>query len=115
MDTIAAARQSAVVSTLGRKDGEPLVVDIRGTTIHDWSELWDALSEPCGLPSWFGRNLDAWWDTIQTGAISDVIDDHPLLIVRLVADGLFAPGAQGDGFIKTTNDCDFARVEMEST
>ena len=21
--------------------------------------------EPCGLPKWFGRNLNAWWDTIE--------------------------------------------------
>ncbi|MEU6285701.1 barstar family protein, partial [Streptomyces sp. NPDC047028] len=24
------------------------------------NDFWDAVSEPCGLPGWFGRNLDAW-------------------------------------------------------
>jgi RNAse (barnase) inhibitor barstar len=99
------------VTALGRHDGEPLVVDLRHLPIETWSQLWDALSDPCGLPSWFGRNLNAWWDTIQTGAISEVLDDHPLLIVRVNQKGLFAPDADGQGFLDVTNRCDYAQAE----
>lgn len=31
-----------------------------------------------GLPEWFGRNLDAWSDTIATRGISEVIDSHDI-------------------------------------
>ena len=105
--------QCGAVTALGRQDGEPLVVDLRTTAINDWPELWDALSAPCGLPTWFGRNLDAWWDTIQTGSISAILDDHPLLVIRLNGHGLFSAGAEGDRFVRTTNDCDFARAEVD--
>jgi hypothetical protein len=55
--------------------------------IETWDELWDAPHEPCGLPSWFGRNLDAWSDTIHTGDISDVLDRHFLRVtVRRAGD-----------------------------
>ncbi|WP_405427042.1 hypothetical protein [Streptomyces erythrochromogenes] len=37
-------------------DGK-LVVDLRGRLIETLSDFWDAVSEPCGLPEWFGRNL----------------------------------------------------------
>ena len=50
------------MSRYGRQDGEPLVVDLTRSTIYSWDQLWDALTEPCGLPSWFGRNLNAWID-----------------------------------------------------
>ncbi|PWE10936.1 hypothetical protein DD630_33160 [Streptomyces sp. BSE7F] len=43
-----------------------LVVDLRGRLIETLDDIWDAVSEPCGLPEWFGRNLDAWSDTIET-------------------------------------------------
>jgi RNAse (barnase) inhibitor barstar len=99
------------MTALGREDGEALVVDLRGQTIETWPQLWDALASPCGLPSWFGRNLNAWWDTIQTGAISEVLDDHPMLIVLVRQTGLFAPGGDGQGFLDTTNQCDYARAE----
>ncbi|WP_346156614.1 barstar family protein [Streptomyces tunisiensis] len=46
-------------------------------------------SEPCGLPEWFGRNLDAWSDTIETRGISEVIDSHDILIVHVNQQGLF--------------------------
>lgn len=86
-------------------------MDLRQQTIQTWPQLWDALTDPCGLPSWFGRNLDAWWDTIQTGAISEVLDDHPLLIVHVKQKGLFAPDAEGQAFLDVTNRCDYARAE----
>jgi len=101
------------VSRLGRQDGDPLVVDLSERRIRSSSELWDALSEPCGLPDWFGRNLDAWWDTIDTGAISDVIDAHPRLIVRLSPVGMFQAGdPQGEAFVEVTTQSDYAMVEF---
>ncbi|MEU9144035.1 barstar family protein [Streptomyces sp. NPDC048349] len=53
-----------------------LVVDLRGRLIATLNDFWDAVSEPCGLPEWFGRNLDAWSDMIETRGISEVIDSH---------------------------------------
>ncbi|MEU6215406.1 barstar family protein [Streptomyces sp. NPDC047023] len=69
-------------------DGE-LVVDLRGRRIETLGDFWDAVSEPCGLPVWFGRNLDAWADTIASRGISDVIDSHDVLIVHVDQGGLF--------------------------
>ncbi|MFI1599084.1 barstar family protein [Streptomyces venezuelae] len=43
-----------------------LIVDLRGRLIETLNDFWDAVSEPCGLPEWFGRNLDAWSDTIAS-------------------------------------------------
>ena len=28
-------------------------------------DFWDAVTEPCGLPEWFGRNTDAWRELID--------------------------------------------------
>lgn len=36
--------------------------------------------------------LDAWWDTIDTGAISLVIDEHPKLVIRVAHRGMFTAG-----------------------
>ncbi|NIL50880.1 hypothetical protein HBK87_09870 [Streptomyces sp. 2BBP-J2] len=66
-----------------------LVVDLRGRLIETLDDFWDAVSEPCGLPEWFGRNLDAWSDTIETRGISEVIDSHDALIVHVDQQGLF--------------------------
>ncbi|WP_186782581.1 barstar family protein [Streptomyces sp. CBG9] len=66
-----------------------LVVDLRGRLIETLNDFWDAVSEPCGLPAWFGRNLDAWSDTIETRGISEVIDSHDILIVHVDRRGLF--------------------------
>jgi len=64
--------------------------------IESWSQLWDALSGPCALPSWFGRNLDA-----------------SFLVVRLTARGLFARGNEdGERFLDTTNESDYARADL---
>lgn len=76
-------RQNGDMSQLGRQDGDPLLVDLSDRTIESWSAMWDSLITSCGLPEWFGRNLNAWWDTIDTGAISSVIDEHPSLVVRV--------------------------------
>lgn len=66
-----------------------LIVDLRGRLMETLNDFWDAVSEPCGLPEWFGRNLDAWSDTIQTRGISEVIDSHDILIVHVDQHGLF--------------------------
>ncbi|MFD0059000.1 barstar family protein [Streptomyces sp. NPDC127168] len=66
-----------------------LVVDLRGRLIETLDDFWDAVSEPCGLPEWFGRNLDAWSDTIETRGVSEVIDSHDALIVHVDQRGLF--------------------------
>ncbi|MEV7412879.1 barstar family protein [Streptomyces althioticus] len=66
-----------------------LIVDRRGRLIETLNDFWDAVSEPCGLPEWFGRNLDAWSDTIETRGISEVIDSHDVLIVHVDQRGLF--------------------------
>ncbi|MEU0687530.1 barstar family protein [Streptomyces uncialis] len=73
-----------------------LVVDLRGQPIETLEDFWDAVAGPCGLPVWFGRNLDAWADTIHTGGISDVIDRHDVLIVHVEQRGLFT-GQHPDG------------------
>ncbi len=66
-----------------------LIVDLRGRLIETLNDFWDAVSEPCGLPEWFGRNLDAWSDTIETRGISEVIDSHDILIVHVNQQDLF--------------------------
>jgi len=101
------------VTELGRQDGDTLTVDLRTRTFETWDELWDALAEPCGLPSWFGRNLSAWWDTIQAGAISAVLDEHAFLLVLLGPSGMFVDGNdEGAAFLEVTNRSDYARAEV---
>jgi Barstar (barnase inhibitor) len=53
-----------------------LVVDLRGRSIETIDDFWDAIAGPAGLPSWFGRNIEAWRDTIYVGGISEVLDSH---------------------------------------
>ncbi|WP_103504835.1 MULTISPECIES: barstar family protein [Streptomyces] len=69
-----------------------LVVDLRGRHIETLDDFWDAVSGPCGLPTWFGRNLDAWADVIESRGISDEIDGHETLSVHVDGQGLFAGG-----------------------
>jgi len=96
------------------REGEPLLVDLRNQTIDTWDELWDAITEPCGLPEWFGRNLNAWNDTLCAGAISTILDAHPYLIIRVLGRGFFAPGAEGGAtFVEVTARTGEGRVEIE--
>ncbi|MEU5417449.1 barstar family protein [Streptomyces clavifer] len=67
-----------------------LVVDLRGTRIATLDDFWDAVAEPCGLPTWFGRNLDAWADTLHNRGISEVIDRHHALAIHVDRTGMFA-------------------------
>ena len=71
----------AIVTRCGVQDGDAVVIDLRAETIETWPQLWDVLAFRCALPTWFGRNLDAWWDTIQAGGISEVLDAHGSLII----------------------------------
>ena len=32
-----------------------LIVDLRGRLCETVNDFWDTVSEPCGLPMWFGR------------------------------------------------------------
>ncbi len=101
------------MTRLGVQSGEPLVVDLRSRAIGSWDELWDALQEPCGLPTWFGRNLDAWNDTLGTGGISEVLDAHPTLLIRVASEGLFAPDQpEGRRFVETTQATGQGGVEV---
>lgn len=102
------------MTRLGCQHGEPLVVDLRDRKIDSWTGLWDALREPCGLPDWFGRNLVAWWDTIDRGAVSPVIDAHPSLCVRVAPTGMFSPGHRdGADFARVTNGSAYAILEVD--
>ena len=75
-----------------------LVVDLRGREIATLDDFWDAVAEPCGLPPWFGRNIDAWRDTIQVRGISDLIDRHDAVVVHVDRAGLFlSEGPRGQG------------------
>jgi Barstar (barnase inhibitor) len=101
------------VTRLGVQEGEPLIVDLSDRIIDSWPALWDALAEPCGLPTWFGRNLDAWWDTLDHGAISSVLDAHPLLVLRFRPTGMFAPGRKdGAAFVEVTEESSYGKVEF---
>ncbi|MGW1992077.1 barstar family protein [Embleya sp. NPDC001921] len=71
-----------------------LTVDLRGRRIETLKDFWDAVAEPCGLPEWFGRNLDAWSDTIHARGISEVIDGYDVLVVHVDQRGLFEGGRQ---------------------
>ncbi|MFE9423625.1 barstar family protein [Kitasatospora sp. NPDC006697] len=73
-----------------------LHIDLRGHDLETLDDFWDAVTTPCGLPTWFGRNLDAWWDTIDTRGISELIDRHDQLIIEVDARGLF-DGTNPDG------------------
>ncbi|MFJ3981440.1 barstar family protein [Streptomyces fungicidicus] len=57
---------------------------------RDPDDFWDVIAGPCGLPEWFGRNTEAWRDTIQTRGISDVIDSYDVLVVHVDKRGVFA-------------------------
>ncbi|MEU6438788.1 barstar family protein [Streptomyces sp. NPDC047046] len=67
-----------------------LLVDLRGRPIATLDDFWEAVREPCGLPAWFGRNLDAWADAIDARGFSEVIDRHATLTVHADRQGLFA-------------------------
>ncbi|MBG0569198.1 barstar family protein [Actinoplanes sp. NEAU-A11] len=63
---------------------------MRGKPIETIDDFWEAVSDPCGLPPRFGRNVEAWLDTIQRRAISGVIDHHDALIVHVDRAGFFS-------------------------
>ncbi|MFF4268688.1 barstar family protein [Streptomyces sp. NPDC001536] len=73
-----------------KKEPKELVVDLRGRPIDTLDDFYDAITEPCGLPDWFGRNSDALRDTLQVGGISDVVDSYDLITFHLDKRGVFA-------------------------
>ena len=57
--------------------------------------------------------LDAWWDTVDTGAISGVIDKHRKVVVRVAPRGMFAPGNRDSAaFAEVTNESAYASLEV---
>jgi hypothetical protein len=91
-----------------------LIVDLREIELNSLDDFWDAVSGPCALPDWFGRNLDAWWDTIENRGISTVIDSVDVLVVRARAAGLFAPGNRdGERLAAVFADSTHARLELD--
>lgn len=92
---------------------DDLVVDLRGRDPATLEAFWDAVAEPCGLPGWFGRNLDAWWDVVESRGVSSVIDAHDVLVVRAGTAGLFAPGnADGERLARLFAEATRARLEL---
>ena len=83
---------------------DELLVDLRGQDIETLDDFWDAVAGPCGLPEWFGRNLDAWWDTIESRGISDVIDGHDTLVIHVDRRGLFEGGRREGRVLAETFD-----------
>ncbi|MFI0965748.1 barstar family protein [Streptomyces sp. NPDC021080] len=75
---------------MAKKVKTELIVDLRGQLIETLDDFWDAVAGPCGLPEWFGRNLDAWSDTIQTRGISETIDQYDVLVIQVDKQGIFA-------------------------
>ncbi|MGW7262260.1 barstar family protein [Streptomyces sp. NPDC054842] len=75
---------------MARRTEPELVVDLRDRSIQTLDDFWDAVTEPCGLPELFGRNTEAWRDTIQTRGVSEVIDSYDVLVVHADKRGLFA-------------------------
>jgi hypothetical protein len=73
-----------------------LIVDLRNRPIETLDDFWDAIAEPCGLPEWYGRNLDAWSDTINARGMSEVIDSYDNLVVHVDEQGLF-DGSRREG------------------
>jgi len=67
-----------------------LIVDLRGQKLETLDDFWDAVADPCGLPAWFGRNIEAWRDTIHVRGISGLIDRHDAVVVHVDRAGLFS-------------------------
>jgi hypothetical protein len=70
--------------------GVALEVDLRGRSMETLDDFWDAIAGPAGLPSWFGRNIEAWRDTIYVGGISEVIDSNGGIVIHVDRAGFFA-------------------------
>ncbi|MEU8567140.1 barstar family protein [Streptomyces pathocidini] len=88
------------------------MVDLRGRNLATRDDFWDAVAGPCGLPEWFGRNLDAWWDALS-GGVSPLLDAHRGLVVRADARGLFAPGnADGARLARVFAEAAHARLDL---
>ncbi|WP_069813438.1 barstar family protein [Streptomyces sp. TP-A0874] len=92
---------------------DELVVDVRGRDIATLDDFWDAVTEPLELPDWFGRNLDAWWDAVETRGVSHRIDAYPIVVVQASAQGLFAPGSvAGERLAALFAEATRARLEL---
>jgi hypothetical protein len=93
---------------------DPLLIDLSRSIIDSTDRLWDLLAPPCGLPVWFGRNVDAWRDTLR-GGISEIVDSHQSLVIRLIPIGLFAPDDErGKAFVEASLQSGQVRFEFVS-
>ncbi|MEN8649636.1 hypothetical protein ABCR94_03025 [Streptomyces sp. 21So2-11] len=91
---------------------DELIVNPRAVPLAPLDDFRDATAGPCAPPDRFGRHTDAWWDTIGSGRIPEVLDAHSRLAVRVAEAGLFAPGAvDGDRQAGMFADASRARPE----
>jgi hypothetical protein len=91
--------------------GAPVEIDLTGVAIDTWDQLWHLLDATCGLPDAFGRDLDAWSRALR-GGVSLTLDTAETVTIRVSAQGLFAPGADGTRFVDLTNASPKATVEI---
>lgn len=92
---------------------DQLVVDLSTVVVATEEAFWTLIAAPLGLPPWFGRNLNAWIDTIEGGNISDVVDDHGEILIRVRRRGLFEPANErGRLIVAVTEDDTRARFEF---
>ena len=47
------------------------VIEIDASRIHDWESFHDVSAEALGFPPYYGRNLDAWIDCVDSLARED--------------------------------------------
>ncbi|MCX5334236.1 MULTISPECIES: barstar family protein [unclassified Streptomyces] len=73
-----------------KKEPKELIVDLRGCPIDTFDDFYDAITEPCGLPDWFGRNPDALRDTLQVGGISEIVDSYDRIVFHIDRRGVFS-------------------------
>lgn len=100
------------MSRFGVHDGETRTLGLSDVAIATQDDLWDALSSRCQMPDWFGRDLDAWWDTIEAGGISEFIDEHEHLRLVLPSAVLSLADDYGLRFMSVTNECTYASAEV---
>lgn len=89
-------------------------IDLSSRILESPDQVWDALTELCRLPKWFGRNLDAWHDTLL-GGITDEIDGRKVVVVRVLGNGIFSPTSEWTKrFIDSTESGGLGKVTIVS-
>jgi uncharacterized protein YndB with AHSA1/START domain len=94
---------------------ESMEIDLSSRVLETPDQVWDALTELCHLPKWFGRNLDAWCDTLR-GGITDAIDGTGVVVIRVVDNGIFSSkSGWARKFIDATEDEGHGKVVVTSS